>query len=101
MTILEHVEMRVQQLTPVSLQEALLKVHGKHVKKKGLRTDLQSVLSDMWSISNPPDVLLDTKQSDDLMDAVNHDFTEDQLVVMYDMNIDAAAEYVYRLIQEK
>jgi len=80
------------------IKEALLAIHKKYAKRKSLSSNDQSVLSDLWSTTNPPDVLIESRQADDLTDVFDYSFDEDQLVSLYDMTIAQASIYIHNCL---
>ena len=76
------------------IRDALQRVHRRYASKKGLKSGVNAELCDLWSISNPPDTLSETRQADDIIKSVDCDLTELQLVRIYDMNIASAAIYI-------
>ena len=85
-------------MSVTDIQDALLVVHKKYAKKKNLASNHQSDLCDLWSTTNPPDVLIESRQADDLADAFDFGFDEDQLIALYDMTIAQASVYIQHLL---
>ena len=70
----------------------------KYVPRKKL--DEKSQICLLWSTVNPPDVLTETDQMEDFETAFDMDFSEDEAIELYDMNIVEAAIYIDTLINK-
>jgi len=81
-----------------AIREALLAVHRRHTKIKDPASNEKSDMCEMWSMSNPPDILIESRPADDLGAAFNYNFDEMQLVAIYDMTVAQAAAYVNALL---
>lgn len=66
----------------------------------GKKPNEKSQMCLIWSTLNPPDILTETDQMEDLETAFNIDFSEDEAVLIYDMTVAEAVVYIDKLINK-
>ena len=77
--------------------QALNKIHKKYSGER--RSNEDSQMCTLWSISNPPDVLECTAPYYEIVDVFNYEFSEEKSIEFYDMNIKDAATYIFNILQ--
>ena len=80
------------------LLNGLIKIHNRYSSDR-YRADAASQLCTMWSVNDPPDVLLDTAPLDAICDLIDMDIDEDYAVELYDMTLQEAAESLYDYLE--
>jgi len=86
-------------LTKKQIILALIKIHKKYSDER--RSNENSQMCTLWSISNPPDVLEWTLPFDEIVDVFDYGFSEDEAVEFYDMDIREAADYIFNILQNE
>ena len=85
-------------MTVEQIIQTLMRIHKKYSGDRSVTPDSQ--MCAIWPIDDPPDVLENTPQLDEIEDALDFGFTEEQAVEFYDMEIDEAAQYMFDVIEE-
>lgn len=85
-------------MTIGNITKILIKLHQRYARTR--HSNETSQMCTFWSTDDPPSTLEFTKQFDDICESLNYDFTEDEAVLFYDMEIKEAAEYIFALMQE-
>ena len=86
-------------MTKSQITKTLIKIHKKYSGERHSNENAQ--MCTLWSVYDPPDILEDTAPFNELVKAFNFDFSEDEAVEFYDMNISDAAAYIFNLLQKK
>lgn len=76
----------------------LLILFKTYVPEKEPKEESQMCL--IWSTVNPPDILTETEQINDLESAFDIDLSEDEAVQIYNMTISEATIYINKLINK-
>lgn len=79
------------------LLNELLKIHDRYSFECYRATPTSQVCT-MWSVNDPPDVLLDTNPLEAICDLIDMDIDEDYAMELYDMTLQEAAESLYAFL---
>jgi len=86
-------------MTKNQILQKLLKIHKKYSGER--RSTKDSQMCTLWSTSNPPDILENTAPYDELVEIFDFQFSEEEAVDFYDMNISDAATYIFNILQNE
>lgn len=76
------------------LLNELLKIHDRYSFER-YRAASASQVCTMWSIDDPPDVLLDTGPLEAICDLIGMDIDEEYAMELYDMTLQEAADSLH------
>jgi hypothetical protein len=79
------------------LLNGLIKIHDRYSFERYQATAASQVCT-MWSVDDPPDVLLATDPLEAICDLVRMDIDENYAVELYDMTLQEAADSLYDLL---
>jgi len=86
-------------MTKSQIIQSLIKVHRKYSGEKF--SDRESQMCTLWSTLDPPDILEGTAPLNEIEKVFEFSFTEMQAVEFYDMTIEEAAEYIFKLLKSQ
>ncbi|MGK0363223.1 MAG: hypothetical protein ACI85O_000267 [Saprospiraceae bacterium] len=79
--------------------EQLILLHKRYSNSR--RSNKESQMCTLWSTSNPPDILENTRQLIAIEKALGFTFKEDDVFEFYEMEIEEAAVYILDLMNEE
>ncbi len=83
-----------------TLLQELINIHS-HYSFERYRSDESSQFCTMWSVDDPPDVLVATDPLEAICDLIDMDIDEEYAVELYDMTLQEAAESLHTFVMNE
>jgi len=85
-------------MSKAEIIQILISVHKKYSNARV--SNETSQMCTLWSTSNPPDILEGTAPLNEIEEAINYGFYEEDAIEIYDKEIGDAADYIVKLLEK-